>query len=117
MFKSKSFSKKLLSLLLAALMALSCFTGALSAYAAGMSADSEYTDNYLSSNFLGWVETTDEQTLTALLDWVDGILADNCSTIKGSLNVYVSTIDYDLTSINGAPVSYTHLTLPTILLV
>lgn len=102
MFKSKSFSKKLLSLLLAALMALSCFTGALSAYAAGMSADSEYTDNYLSSNFLGWVETTDEQTLTALLDWVDGILADNCSTIKGSLNVYVSTIDYDLTSINGA---------------
>ena len=23
-----------------------------------------------------WVETTDEQTLTALLDWVDGILAD-----------------------------------------
>lgn len=102
MFKSKSFSKKLLSLLLAALMALSCFTGALSAYAAGMSADSEYTDNYLKSNFLGWVETTDEQTLTALLDWVDGILADNCSTIKGSLNVYVAKINYDLTSINGA---------------
>lgn len=102
MFKSKSFSKKLLSLLLAALMALSCFTGALSAYAAGMSADSEYTDEYLKSNFLGWVETTDEQTLTALLDWVDGILAENCSTIKGSLNVYVSSINYDLTSINGA---------------
>lgn len=102
MFKSKSFSKKLLSLLLAALMALSCFTGALSAYAAGMSADSEYTDNYLKSNFLGWVETTDEQTLTALLDWVDGILADNCSTIKGELNVYVAKIKYDLTSINGA---------------
>lgn len=102
MFKSKSFSKKLLSLLLAALMALSCFTGALSAYAAGMSADSEYTDNYLKSNFLGWVETTDEQTLTALLDWVDGILADNCSTIKGEMNVYVATINYDLTSINGA---------------
>lgn len=102
MFKSKSFSKKLLSLLLAALMALSCFTGALSAYAAGMSADSEYTDEYLKSNFLGWVETTDEQTLTALLDWVDGILAENCSTIKGSLNVYVASINYDLTSINGA---------------
>lgn len=102
MFKSKSFSKKLLSLLLAVLMALSCFTGALSAYAAGMSADSEYTDNYLKSNFLGWVETTDEQTLTALLDWVDGILAEKCSTIKGSMNVYVATINYDLTSINGA---------------
>lgn len=102
MFKSKSFSKKLLSLLLAALMALSCFTGALSAYAAGMSADSEYTDEYLKSNFLGWVETTDEQTLTALLDWVDGILAEKCSTIKGSLNVYVASINYDLTSINGA---------------
>lgn len=102
MFKSKSFSKKLLSLLLAVLMALSCFTGALSAYAAGTSADSEYTDEYLKSNFLGWVETTDEQTLTALLDWVDGILAEKCSTIKGSMNVYVATINYDLTSINGA---------------
>lgn len=102
MFKSKSFSKKLLSLLLAALMALSCFTGALSAYAAGMSADSEYTDEYLKKNFLGWVETTDEQTLTALLDWVDGILAEKCSTIKGSMNVYVASINYDLTSINGA---------------
>ncbi len=102
MFKSKSFSKKLLSLLLAALMALSCFTGALSAYAAGMSADSEYTDEYLKSNFLGWVESTDEQTLTALLDWVDGILAEKCSTIKGSMNVYVASINYDLTSINGA---------------
>ena len=102
MFKSKSFSKKLLSLLLAVLMALSCFTGALSAYAAGTSADSEYTDEYLKSNFLGWVETTDEQTLTALLDWVDGILAEKCSTIKGSMNVYVATINYDLTSIDGA---------------
>ncbi|MCC8016010.1 MAG: hypothetical protein LIO43_01135, partial [Clostridiales bacterium] len=97
----KHFSKKLLSLFLTIVMALGCFTGALSAYAA--QDESDYYDDNLAYNFLGWVETTDEQTLTALLDWVDELLAG--TGIKGnySLNIVVTTIniDYDITSTDG----------------
>lgn len=100
--KSNSFSKKLISLFLAVIMALSCFTGAMSAFAynSADTKDSLYDGN-LAYNFLGWVETTDEQTLSALLDWADDMLGDNLGTMKGTLNVYVASVNYDLSSING----------------
>lgn len=72
--KKSSFGKKLLSLFLAVVMALSCCTAALSAFGA----DSE-TNLYENPNnkydYLGWIETTDEQKITAFLDMLDELLA------------------------------------------
>ena len=82
--KAKKFSRKLLALFLAVLMAMSCFSGAMVASAANASANTKYHDQDLDFNSLGWPILNDEQACTALLDFVD------------------------LT-----PVSYTHLTLPT----
>ncbi len=103
--KSNSFSKKLLSMILAILMAASCFTGAMSAFASeSISGDTEDTlyDNNLVYNFLGWVEATDVQVLDALLDFADEMMAENLGAAKGTLDISVATLDYDMTSVNGA---------------
>ena len=78
------FSKKLLALFLAVLMALSTFTGALTAFAAN--AENDYHDaNAMATNALGWVELTDEQTCEALLDYVDDVLGN----VNLPVNVYM----------------------------
>ncbi len=103
--KSNSFSKKLLSMILAILMTASCFTGAMSAFASeSISGDTEDTlyDNNLVYNFLGWVEATDVQVLDALLDFADEMMAENLGAAKGTLDISVATLDYDMTSVNGA---------------
>lgn len=102
--KSNSFSKKLLSAFLAILMAISCFTGVMSAYAGqDISADTEETlyDSNLAYNFLGWVEATDVQTLDALLDFADQMMGDALGGAVGKLDIAGAVINYDLSSING----------------
>ena len=74
--KAKKFSHKLLALLMAVLMAASCFTGAISAYGATMSSDKTYADDSIEYNDLAWAILSDEQTATALLDYADIMLAE-----------------------------------------
>lgn len=99
--KSNSFSKKLISVLLAALMAFSCLSGVMSANAASADVDSTLYDNNLAYNFLGWVDATDDQVLDALLDFADDMLSENLGTAKGFMDIKVGTLNYDLTSVNG----------------
>lgn len=56
--KAKKFSRKLLALLMAVIMGLTCFTGAISSFAA--SSDTEYTDDAVEYNTLGWPMLSDE---------------------------------------------------------
>lgn len=72
--KAKKFSHKLLALFMAVLMALTCFSGAFSAYAA--SKDVKYLDDAVEYNDLAWNVLSDEQTATALLDYADEMLAE-----------------------------------------
>lgn len=100
--KSNSFSKKLISVFLAVLMAFSCLSGVMSANAANSSeVDSSLYDSNLAYNFLGWVDATDDQVLDALLDFADDMLAENLSTAKGFMDITVGVLNYDLTSVNG----------------
>lgn len=107
--KSKIFSHKLIALFLSVLMALSCFTGALTAFAASNTTDKNYHDSNLASNFMAWAETTDEQTAEALLDYADLYLSDLMTGLLGSDHIYFSqniviatiTIDGYLDSIDG----------------
>ena len=103
--KSKVFTKKLIALFLSALMAASCFTGALTAYARG----ADYHDSNLAYNFLAWAETTDEQTAEAVLDWADANLSWTMKNLVGfdeyhfSQSIVVATISIDayLDSVDG----------------
>ena len=103
--KSKIFTKKLIALFLSALMAASCFTGALTAYARG----EDYHDSKLAYNFLAWAETTDEQTAEAILDWADANLSWTMKNLVGfdeyhfSQNIVVATISIDayMDSVDG----------------
>ena len=100
MVKSKSFGKKLLALFLAVLMALTCFTGALTAYA---STDPGYHDDDLLANALGWVELQDDQTLAATVDYLDDILAGVNLRVDVNLNYGITIkIDGYLDSVSGA---------------
>lgn len=106
---SKVFAKKLVALFLSVLMALSCFTGALSAYAASVDSDKDFHDANLASNFMAWAETSDEQTCEALLDWADMHLKDLMEGLLGDshislyYNAVVLTIDINgyLDSVDG----------------
>lgn len=107
--RSKIFARKLLSLFLAVLMATSCFTGALTAFASSNANDKNYHDDNLAANFMAWAETTDEQTCEALLDWVDMNIEDLMTSLMGSSHIYfsqsivVATIKIDayLDSVDG----------------
>lgn len=70
--KAKRFSHKLLALLLAIIMGMTCFTGVLNAFAA----TEDYTDKNIEYNDLAWSVLSDEQMATALLDYADKMLAD-----------------------------------------
>ena len=64
--KVKKFSHKLLALFLAIVMALTCFTGVITASAA--SKDVKYKDTDVEYNSLAWNMLSDEQIATSLLD-------------------------------------------------
>ena len=66
--KSKVFTKKLIALFLAALLAISAFTGVMSVFA---KSTEDYHDSNLAANFLAWAEATDNQTAEAVLDYAD----------------------------------------------
>jgi len=66
--KSKVFTHKLIALFLAAILAVSAFTGVMSVFA---KSTDDYHDSNLAANFLTWAETTDNQTAEALLDYAD----------------------------------------------
>lgn len=100
--KSNTFSKKLISVFLAVLMAFSCLSGVMSANAANSAdVDESLYDDKLAYNFLGWVDATDDQVLDALLDFADDMLSENLGTAKGFMDIQVGTLNYDLTSVNG----------------
>lgn len=104
--KAKKFSRKLLALFLAVLMAMSCFAGAISATAATASYNTKYHDQDLDFNSLGWPILNDEQACTALLDFVDLMLADaNIAPINvdlsilGSVTIKLGSVDEILKSV------------------
>lgn len=104
--KAKKFSRKLLALFLAVLMAMSCFAGAISATAATASYSTKYHDQDLDFNSLGWPILNDEQACTALLDFVDLMLADaNIAPINvdlsilGSVTIKLGSVDEILKSV------------------
>ncbi len=70
--KTKKFSKKLLALFLAVVMALTGFAGAMTAFADDSYAS--YVDDAVDYNSIGWAVLTDEQVATALLDYADSML-------------------------------------------
>ena len=72
--KVKKFSHKLLALFLAVVMALTCFTGVITASAA--SKDVKYKDTDVEYNSLAWNMLSDEQIATSLLDTADYYLPE-----------------------------------------
>lgn len=116
MKKSKIFARKIISVILAVLMAASTFTGVLTAYA--KSTDDNH-DSKLAANFMAWAETTDNQTAEALLDWLDDTLQKagiapikfygNYVVVVIDLNIYIDSVDGLLDAvrqINGLLDSY-----------
>lgn len=116
MKKSKIFARKIISVILAVLMAASTFTGVLTAYA--KSTDDNH-DSKLAANFMAWAETTDNQTAEALLDWLDDTLQKagiapikfygNYVVVKIDLTIYIDSVDGLLDAvrqINGLLDSY-----------
>ena len=79
--KSKVFTRKVIALFVAVLMAATSFTGVLTAYA---TKSLGYHDDDLYANAVAWVEASSDQTCEALLDSVDDLL--------GGLNLDLSTL-------------------------
>ncbi|MGN0522321.1 MAG: hypothetical protein ACI4IQ_06750 [Eubacterium sp.] len=86
--KIKKFSHKLLALFMAIVMALTCFTGALTSYAA--SSDVQYNDEAVTYNSLAWKVLSDEQTATALLDYADAMLEEYGPVIDQAMGPIIS---------------------------
>ena len=95
--KAKKFSRKLLALLMAIVMGITCFSGVLSASAA--SKDVKYHDEYVEYNNLAWRVLSDEQTATALLDYLDIVLADVGPKITKSLGKALSNVNLGTTAV------------------
>ena len=70
--KAKKFSHKLLALLMALVMGITCFSGVLTSYAA--SNNIGYNDKDVELNDIAWNVLSDEQLATAILDYADSIL-------------------------------------------
>ena len=85
--KAKKFSHKLLALFLAVVMALTCFTGVITAY--GQSIHT-LRDEDIEYNDLAWSVLSDAQVATALLDYLDNdvlpMLKDLEPTIANAIN-------------------------------
>lgn len=83
--KSKVFTRKVIALFMAVLMAAASFTGALTAYA---TKSLNYHDDALYANAVAWVEASSDQTCEALLDTVDDLLSGlnlDLSTLAGGI--------------------------------
>lgn len=98
--KAKKFSHKLLALFLAVVMALTCFTGVISAYGA---TQGRYDDD-VEYNSLAWSVLSDEQVATALLDYADEMLPmlkelePTLAAAANSADLSPLEIDWDLNS-------------------
>ena len=86
--KVKKFSHKLLALFLAIVMALTCFTGVITASAA--SKDVKYKDTDVEYNSLAWNMLSDEQIATSLLDTADYYLPNLRDTVEPMLYKLIS---------------------------
>lgn len=86
--KVKKFSHKLLALFLAVVMALTCFTGVITASAA--SKDVKYKDTDVEYNSLAWNMLSDEQIATSLLDTADYYLPNLRDTVEPMLYKMIS---------------------------
>lgn len=82
---------------MAVLMAASCFTGALTAYADTMSSEKTYADESIEYNDLAWAILSDEQVATALLDYADLMLAEYGPQIDKLLENLPSSITQYIT--------------------
>lgn len=100
--KAKKFSRKLFALFLALVMVLTCFSGALSAFAA-TSSETKYHDGDLTYNSMTWPNLNDEQTCTAILDYADQMLGELNFTYTYTVDIVVSkiTINIDATSVDA----------------
>lgn len=100
--KAKKFSRKLFALFLALVMVLTCFSGALSAFAA-TSSETKYHDGDLTYNSMTWPNLDDEQTCTAILDYADQMLGELNFTFTYTVDIVVSkiTINIDATSVDA----------------
>ena len=87
--KSKVFTKKLISLFLAVVMAVTSLFGV--AFSAQAYQKGGYNDTNVKSNLIAWVDATDDQTLEALLDYLDDFLAnmdwDNANETTGAIDI------------------------------
>lgn len=82
---------------MAVLMAASCFTGALTAYADTMSSEKTYADESIEYNDLAWAILSDEQVATALLDYADLMLSEYGPQIDKLLENLPSSITQYIT--------------------
>lgn len=73
---------------MAVLMAASCFTGALTAYADTMSSEKTYADESIEYNDLAWAILSDEQVATALLDYADLMLSNTVRRLISFLKTF-----------------------------
>lgn len=91
--KSKVFTKKLVALFLAVVMAVACFSGVISAsaYSKGGYHDANLSDAY---NYLTWTEPTSNQTAEALLDLVDRAIGDMNVDLNLNLEGHYVVIDF-----------------------
>lgn len=70
--KAKKFSRKLLALVLALVMGITCFSGTFSAFAS--SSTTNYSDGDVEYNGIAWSVLSNEQVCTAVLDYADEML-------------------------------------------
>lgn len=90
--KSKKFTRKLVAFFLAVVMAITCFSSTMTAFA--KKGDAMHDDKLL-ANFMEWADATDEQTLEVLLDTLDDLLAGVNFSFAFSQNIVLTTIAID----------------------
>lgn len=101
--KAKKFSRKLLALVMALVMGITCFSGTFSAFAS--SSTTNFTDGDVEYNNIAWSVLSDEQVCTALLDYADDLLGQYGEGIESSLSTMINSnadirnyIKYDLSA-------------------
>mgnify|MGYP007081459099 CR=1 FL=1 len=96
--KVKKFSHKLLALFMAIVMLLTCFSGALTAFAAN-SDQTKYVDGDVEYNNLAWNVLSDEQLATAILDFADSQLPA-LKAMEGTIHDMVDGMSVSVLKIN-----------------
>lgn len=93
--KSKVFTKKLVALFLAVVMAVTCFSGVLAASAKSTDGyhDADIADEY---NYLAWTEPLSNQTAEALLDLADRFIADLDVDLNMQMSGSYVVINFDI---------------------